>query len=181
MLYDGNGNFAGYVMPFVGDAVPIVDIYNPTLRAQKLPGMNRFYLHRMARNLAAAVEAVHDCGYVIGDLNESNILVTNTALVTIIDTDSFQVQDWLCPVGKPDYTPPELQGKHLRTERRSRAHDHFGLGVLLFQILMGGNHPFRGNWQGTGDSPQVPTRSSRGCSHMTRDTKTSSHRHRMSH
>ena len=36
----------------------------------------------------------HVRGYVVGDVNESNILVTPTALVTLgMDTDSFQVPD----------------------------------------------------------------------------------------
>ena len=43
--------------------------------------------------------------------NESNILVTDTALVTLVDTDSFQVREphnggvYRCPVGKPEFTP----------------------------------------------------------------------------
>ena len=55
--------------------------------------------------------------YVVGDLNESNILVKSSALVSLIDIDSFQVQErnggqmityacrWLS-----QNIPPELQG-----------------------------------------------------------------------
>ena len=56
-----------------------------------LPSFNRRYLHRTARNLAAALRALHESDYVIGDLNESNVMVTPSALVTVIDADSFQV------------------------------------------------------------------------------------------
>ena len=126
----------------------------PTPAPDVLPQFDRRYLLRTARNLAAALSALHSSGYVAGDLNESNVLVTPTALVTLIDTDSFQVREdreWksgasLCPVGKPEYTPPELQGKPLSEVMRLPDHDAFGLAVLIFQLLMEGSHPFRAQW-----------------------------------
>ena len=93
LLYDGTGRFVGYTMPHVRNAAQLLEVFNPALRAQTLPDFNRMYLHRTARNLAAALGALHNKGYVVGDLNESNVLVTPTALVSMIDTDSFQVQE----------------------------------------------------------------------------------------
>jgi hypothetical protein len=49
-----------------------------------------------------------------------------------------------CPVGKAEYTPPELQGVNFQTTDRSVEHDRFGLAVLIFQLLMAGFHPFAG-------------------------------------
>ncbi len=46
-----------------------------------------------ARNLAATTRAVHARSYVIGDLKHSNVLVSPKALVTLVDTDSFQAGD----------------------------------------------------------------------------------------
>ena len=69
----------------------------------------------------AQVSAIHDAGYVIGDLNQSNILVTSRGLVTFIDTDSFQVKEdgrrYLCLVRTPEYVAPELVGKDLAGRR----------------------------------------------------------------
>jgi hypothetical protein len=132
----------------------------------QVTSFNRRYLHRTARNLAAAMGALHAGSYVIGDLNESNIMVTPSALVTVIDADSFQVQRRIgakpilhpCPVGKPEYTPPELQGKTFAETARLPEHDRFGLAVLIFQLLMEGNHPFRAQWLGVGDPPAVEDR-----------------------
>jgi hypothetical protein len=109
---------------------------------------------------------LHAGSYVIGDLNESNIMVTPSALITVIDADSFQVQRRVgakpilhpCPVGKPEYTPPELQGKTFSETARLPEHDRFGLGVLIFQLLMEGNHPFRAQWLGQNDPPPVEER-----------------------
>jgi DNA-binding helix-hairpin-helix protein with protein kinase domain len=60
---------------------------------------------------------------------------------------------FLCQVGTPEYTPPELQGAQFDRVERSPNHDNFGLAVLLFQILFMGRHPFSGRYQGSGDMP----------------------------
>ncbi|HEY9852696.1 MAG TPA: GUN4 domain-containing protein [Leptolyngbyaceae cyanobacterium] len=149
----------GFLMRRVTEVRPVHDFYIPATRRDKSPYFNYLYLHRTARNLAAAVSALHAKGYVIGDVNESNILVTETALVTLVDTDSFQVLDlphnkiYRCPVGKPEFTPPELQGKTFRDIDRTPEHDLFGLAVVIFQLLMEGTHPFDGVFQGSGDPP----------------------------
>jgi DNA-binding helix-hairpin-helix protein with protein kinase domain len=158
----------GFVMPRVTGVQSIIDFYNPMTRRQRCPLFNYAYLHRTAHNLAATVRAIHVRGYVIGDVNESNILVTDTALVTLVDTDSFQVPDphtgvvYRCPVGKPEFTPPELQGKPFAQIDRAPEHDLFGLAVLLFQLLMEGTHPFAGVFQGSGDPPLLETRIAAG-------------------
>lgn len=166
LLFDSKRGLRGYCMPFVDQAVPLLDVFNPRRREHILPQFDRRYLHRTARNLAAALGALHRSGYVAGDVNESNVLVTPAALVTLIDTDSFQVREkrggsdivYPCPVGKPEYTPPELQGKSLAEVVRVPDHDTFGLAVLIFQLLMGGSHPFRAKWLGQGDPPPLEKR-----------------------
>jgi len=165
---DSNPHVVGYLMPRVSDMRPVFDFYNPKTRRQHCPHFNYSYLYRAGRNLASAVHALHTRGYVIGDVNESNILVSDTTLVTLVDTDSFQVPDakhnciWRCPVGKAEFTPPELQGRKFADVDRMPEHDLFGLGVMIFQMLMEGQHPFAGKFQGLGDPPPVEQRISSG-------------------
>jgi serine/threonine protein kinase len=166
MLYDSNRRLAGYLMPYIRQAVPALEVFNPRRRTAVLPEFDTRYLYRVARNLSAAVAALHRSSYVIGDLNESNVLVNPSALVTLIDTDSFQVQErqngrftiHYCPVGKLEYTPPELMGKTLKEVTRLPEHDGYALAVLVFQLLMGGNHPFRAQWLGSGEPPPLEKR-----------------------
>ena len=166
LLYTPSGELVGYVMVNVQNAVPLLLVFNPRSRAKTLPSFNRRYLHRAARNLAAALGALHASNYIVGDLNESNVMVTPSALITLIDANSFQVQRRVgskpilhpCPVGKPEYTPPELQGKTFAQVPRQPEHDRFGLAVLIFQLLMEGNHPFRAQWLGSDDPPPVEDR-----------------------
>ncbi|MGE0434941.1 MAG: helix-hairpin-helix domain-containing protein [Planctomycetota bacterium] len=148
---DEHGRVVGFVMPRVRRAHSVLRYANPGLRREHMPLFSYRYLLRAARNLASAVRELHEAGVVIGDVNESNILVTDTALATLVDADSFQVTDrdgrvWPCPVARPDYTPPELlqAGGNADYGRRTPTHDHFGLAVVLFQLLMEGTHPFAG-------------------------------------
>ena len=161
---DAEAHFAGYLMPRVSEAPPLFHCYNPGSRRRFYPAFDYLALHRVARNLSAAVHALHSRGYVIGDVNESNILVSDSALITLVDTDSFQVLDartgqtFRCPVGKPEYTPPELQNLSFATTDRRPEHDRFGLAVLIFQLLMEGTHPFAGIYQGSDDPPPYEQR-----------------------
>ena len=158
----------GFLMRRVSNMHAIMAYYNPRTRRQRCPLFNYRYLHRTGHNLAAAVRALHERGYVIGDINASNILVTDTALVTLVDTDSFQVREpqngviHRCPVGRPEFTPPELQGQAFANLDRVPEHDLFGLAVLLFQLLMEGAHPFAGVFQGRGDPPPYEARIASG-------------------
>ena len=166
LLYDEHSKFIGYVMPQIANTRTLLQIFNPQLRAHASLTCDGFFLHRAARNMAAAIGAIHKRDYIIGDLNESNILVTHQALVTIIDTDSFQTKEehdgqiifYPCPVGRPEYTPPELQGKRFKGEVRQPEQDAFALAVLIFQLLLGGNHPFRAIWLGPDMPPPIEER-----------------------
>jgi len=158
----------GFLMPRMTGMRSLISFYNPGIRRRQNPLFNYRYLHRAAGNLSAAVNALHVMNYVIGDINESNILVSDTALVSLVDTDSFQVRDpqsgeiYRCPVGKPEFTPPELQGRLFLDTDRSPEHDRFGLAVLIFQILMEGIHPYAGIFLGSGDPPPYEERIAAG-------------------
>lgn len=166
LLYNRNRRLIGYIMPHIGGAAPLLNVINPRLRAKTLPQFDLRYLYRTARNLATSLRVLHQAGYVAGDLNESNVLVTPSALVSLIDTDSFQVREVRggqvilhpCPVGKLEYTPPELHGKALSNTPRLPEQDAFSLAVLVFQLLMQGNHPFRAQWTGSGEPPPLEER-----------------------
>lgn len=166
LLAPGVNLVVGYLMPRVEHGRLALEFYNPRMRQQLCPLFHYRYLIRTAHNLAAALRAVHERGYVVGDLNESNVLVTNQALVALVDTDSFQVHTpnrlFRCQVGKPEYTPPELQNARFTEIDRLPEHDAFGLAVLIFQFLMQGTHPFAGMQVGEGEAGPIPRRIAAG-------------------
>lgn len=160
LLIDPHGRIVGYVMPLVPKMRKMIDFYNPKTRRKECPLFTYKYLAATALNLAIAVRALHQRGYVMGDVNESNILVAESTMVTLVDTDSFQVREpgngriHHCTVGTALFTPREMQGVDFSVVERRKEHDLFGLGVLLFQLMMEGSHPFQARFTGVGDSPE---------------------------
>jgi DNA-binding helix-hairpin-helix protein with protein kinase domain len=158
LLYDARGHCVGFLMPQVANTVDLLNVYNPRCRQALLPGFDWRYLHVTALNIASIVWAIHAAGYVIGDIKPQNILVSNRALPTVIDTDSFQVRHpqngrlYPCLVGSEGFTPVELIGTDLATVEQTEIHDRFRLGVIIYLLLFG-EHPFKGRWMGAGDSP----------------------------
>jgi DNA-binding helix-hairpin-helix protein with protein kinase domain len=152
-----NGAFVGYIMKKIGGHKPVHLLYSPASRKVEFARSSFPFLVRTASNMSRAVASVHATGCVIGDVNESGFLISSNATSVLIDSDSFQVTSgqkrFLCQVGKPEYTPPELLGARLDQVTRTANHDNFGLAVLVFQLLFMGRHPFAGRFSGTGDMP----------------------------
>lgn len=166
VVRNGSGAVVGFRMPAVDldRALPVFTAYNPDARRGQLPGITWRHLVRTARNLSSVVSALHRSGYVVGDLNESNVLVDRRALVTILDCDSIQVADPAtgelhhCGVARPEFLAPELAGRDLSATARRLASDRFALAVMVFLLLREGVHPYAGIWRGRGEPPDLSAR-----------------------
>jgi serine/threonine protein kinase len=142
----------GFLMPAVDAKIfrKAMSYMDPSDRTRLFGGgFNWKYLYTAAFNIVSCVAAIHEKGYCIGDINESNVLVAPNALITLIDCDSFQVSDhssgknYRCMVGKAEYAAPELQRKSYSEVDRTPESDCFALAVLIFQLLMEGTHPYQ--------------------------------------
>ncbi|NCR65190.1 MAG: SUMF1/EgtB/PvdO family nonheme iron enzyme [Microcystis aeruginosa LL11-07] len=159
ILEDNQGEVVGFLMPKVVGSETLLKICTPIMRRKYKLETNWYFLHVVARNIAAIIEAIHLKGYVLGDIKLENILVNNRGLPTIIDTDSFQVSDpysgkiYRCLVGSEGFTPAELIGMNIADVDQTEVHDRFRLGVVIYYLLFGGP-PFRGVWQGAGEQPE---------------------------
>jgi DNA-binding helix-hairpin-helix protein with protein kinase domain len=165
-----DGIFAGFLMPAVDmdDTVSLHRVTNPTDRGAATgatswaQGFTWKYLVHSAANLAHATDILHRSGTVIGDFNESNLRVTREARITFLDCDSMQISDpvsgerFFTGVGRPEWTPPELLNADWKTTVRHPSSDLFALAIHIYQLLLEGEHPFRGIWSGAGDKPWVP-------------------------
>jgi DNA-binding helix-hairpin-helix protein with protein kinase domain len=153
IIFSESGKFAGFAMRKVGGHKPIHDLLSPASRKTEFAGKTFRFLVQSALNVARAIASVHATSCVIGDINSSGILVSDDATVSLIDSDSFQIAEslrtFLCDVGVPEFTPPELQGKKFGHVKRTPNHDAFGLAVLVFRLLFMGRHPFSGRFEGT--------------------------------
>lgn len=147
-----DGRVVGFLMPKAANAEEAHVLYGPKSRKQKFPNAGYRFLVHVAMNIARAFVIVHKHGIVIGDINEKVALVERSGKVRLIDCDSFQItvgqHTYLCEVGVPIFTPPELHGlPSFRGLHRTDQHDLFGLAVLIFHLLFFGRHPFSGRHQ----------------------------------
>ncbi|MBL8259837.1 MAG: hypothetical protein JNM60_08530 [Candidatus Competibacteraceae bacterium] len=158
VLRDGpQGPVQGFIMPQVKGYHEIHSLYGPSHRKRTFPQADWSFLVHAARNLASAFETIHARGNVIGDVNPGNVVVSGQAMVKMIDCDSFQIDTgsrlFLCEVGVPQFTAPELQDRPFHGMQRGPNHDAFGLALLCFHLLFMGRHPFAGRYRGKGDMP----------------------------
>ena len=151
-----NGVIAGYTMPILNPNEswePIVEYYNRraaqstgTAQAREIQIDDRV---RMARNLALGFRAVHDAGYVIGDVNEKNVEVNRQNDIAMVDCDSYGFTDaasgrtFSNGMGRPEFQAPEAQSDY---NNRTQEQDLFGLAVVIFHLLTG-YHPYTVNNQ----------------------------------
>ncbi|NEP81855.1 MAG: DUF1036 domain-containing protein, partial [Okeania sp. SIO3B3] len=158
LIIDSQKNCVGFLMPEISNAKEMINIYHPKLRCQEAPKFNWYCLHIIALNFVSILKEIHARNYIIGDISAKNILVNDRSLVSLIDTDSFQVKDsktgkiYRCSVGSEGFIPPELVGKNLSQFTQTRYNDRFRLAVIIYYLLFG-YHPFTGKWTGSGDPP----------------------------
>jgi DNA-binding helix-hairpin-helix protein with protein kinase domain len=155
-LLRNGGMPCGFLMPKVSGHKDIHNLYSPRSRKVEFPTADWRFLVRACLNVSKAFAELHAAGCVIGDINHGGIAISEKATVRLIDCDSFQVfskgRSFLCEMGTPTFTPPELQDtKTFRGVVRTANHDNFGLAVMLFQLLLMGRHPFAGRFLGLGE------------------------------
>lgn len=144
VIFDSAGAFAGYTMPAVTGAVPLLKVFRESERDKFFSFRFTFeQAVKVAYNLSAVMTSLHERSITIGDFNEKNILVHSTGMVTVIDTDSFGLQigadSFPCEVVLPTIRAPELAKKK---NSFSTSSDCFALAIHVFRLLMGNNHPF---------------------------------------
>ena len=161
LLYNQDRQFVGYLMPLApaGSLTlqrSVMQIAKEAVRQELLPGWDRLDLAKVAQAVAAAVAQLHRNNILIGDINDGNFMVdpTDSSRIFLVDCDSYQFDGYPCPVGTMDYSHPNTAvrlgvtgdlnfGEFLRLEEE----ENYALAILLFRILMLGQHPFstRGN------------------------------------
>lgn len=85
---------------------------------------------------------LHDRNVILGDINPNNILVVSPTEVYFVDTDSYQIEGFPCPVGTINFTAPEIQRKDFSTFLRTIGNERFAVATLLFMIMLPGKPPY---------------------------------------
>lgn len=143
VLYNANKEFIGYLMPKAKGIELQKSVFGPKpLFLKKFPGWKKKDTVQLCVTLLEKIKYLHDRNIIIGDINPANILVVSPTEVYWVDTDSFQVEDFPCPVGTINFTAPEIQKKHFSDFLRTIGNENFAVATLLFMIMLPGKPPY---------------------------------------
>ena len=137
------GEFIGYLMPrATGITMQSAMFVKPRLE-KTFPNWNRLDLVNVAGTLLDHISYLHSLNIIVGDINPMNLLVMeDSTKVWIVDTDSFQIENYPCPVGTVNFTPPEIQGKNYAEFLRTKDQELFAVATMVFMILHPGKPPY---------------------------------------
>ena len=149
MLYNNSDEFVGYLMPKAKGHVLRHILNNRAYLQQHFPNWKKKDMVRLCLTVLQLFNRLHELNIIVGDINLDNILVESPHRVFFVDTDSYQIANYPCPVGTAHFTAPEIQGQHYPEFLRTMGHERFAVATLLFMMMMMGKAPYA--MQGGGD------------------------------
>lgn len=155
VLYDASHKFAGILMPCVSEykemSISVLKLGDEVIQ-KTYPKWNRLSLIELCIRICDIFDRMNRQYILMGDVNPRNILVNMNRAdgsdVRFVDCDSFQVGEFLCPVGTIVFTNPEMYNRvkentiDYSTTPRKQEDENYALAVLIFNILMLNQIPF---------------------------------------
>ncbi|MBR2591316.1 MAG: hypothetical protein IKE65_10435 [Clostridia bacterium] len=150
VIFSMKGEPVGYMMKKI-TGKPLSSIFDgDEVILKEFPYWKKQDLISLATDILQKIQYLHLFGILVGDLRLKNIVIDAQGTPWIVDIDSCQIDALPCPIGYPDFTPPELQKKEFKQQLRSYYNESFSCSVLMFKILFCGLHPYnQKNAQGT--------------------------------
>ena len=143
ILFNTKKEFVGYLMPPAKGQELQKSVFGPKpLFLKKFPNWKKRDTVELCVTILEKLKYLHDRNIILGDINPANILVVSPKEVYFVDTDSYQVEDYPCPVGTNNYTAPEIQNKHFSDFLRTKGNEYFAVATLLFMIMLPGKPPY---------------------------------------
>lgn len=105
LAYDEHEQIIGYTMSYITNAEKLSRLASREARDET--GMTNNDILKVFRDLHYTVSDIHEADVVIGDFNDSNVLVKNKRAY-LIDADSFQFGRYPCAVFQDEFIDPLL-------------------------------------------------------------------------
>jgi serine/threonine protein kinase len=128
------GQFVGYVMKAVPKATPLSEIFNTGI----LPfaSSHPYYRVTAALNILDAIHYLHQKNILIGDLKDDNILIRNEEEIFIVDTGSFQLEDYASNVLTRGWVDNNLNSNFdAKKNLRTVDDEYYPINRLAFELL----------------------------------------------
>jgi hypothetical protein len=124
--------FVGYVMDDITNAINLDESRDLSFR--QFSYLQRF---KIALEFLRHIEYLHQRQVIIGDMKFENVLVKDEDNVYIIDSGSFQVLDYPCPVFTKGFTNISYTSERLKTQLRQKEEEYFAINKIIFEIMIG--------------------------------------------
>ncbi len=142
IVLNKHNEFVGYIMPAVNGKTMQTSMFIKPQILKNFPNFKRRDLVNIAISFLKKIEFLHSMNIIVGDINALNILVEASGKIWFVDTDSYQIENFPCPVGSINFTAPEIQGKDCANFLRTKNHELFAVATMVFMILFPGKPPY---------------------------------------
>lgn len=142
LLYNQRNEFVGYLMKKAKGIELQRCVFIPKLLKKTFPEWNKVDTVTLCVTILKKLKYLHERNIILGDINPNNILVVSPQEVYFVDTDSYQIDGFPCPVGTINYTAPEIQRKEYSSFLRTLGNEYFAVATLLFMIMLPGKPPY---------------------------------------
>ena len=133
----------GYTMP-IAKGYLLSKIQNRAFMQENFPKWKKKDIVTLAFTIVEKFYYLHERNIIVGDINTRNIMFTSPTQVYFVDTDSYQIEGFPCPVGTNEFTCRELleTGSKFSECLRKWGHENFSLAILIYVLFMNGKHPY---------------------------------------
>jgi len=133
----------GYTMPIAKGHI-LSKVQNRAFMQEYFPKWKKKDIVTLAYTIVEKFYYLHERNIIVGDINTRNIMFTSPTQVYFVDTDSYQIEGFPCPVGTNEYTCRELleSGAKFPEFLRKWGHENFSLATLIYVLFMNGKHPY---------------------------------------
>ena len=143
LIYNDKNEFVGYVMPkAAGYEIGKSIFLSQKIFERKFPNWKKKEVVETIVTILKKMKYLHDRNIIMGDINQANILVVSPKEVYFVDTDSYQIEEFPCPVGMLNFVAPEIQGKKFSERLRTIGNENFAIATLLFMLMLPGKAPY---------------------------------------
>lgn len=143
LVLNSRNEIVGYTMPMAKGHI-LFKISNRAFVQENFPKWKKRDVVELAYTIASKFYYLHERNIIVGDINTRNIMFTSPTQVYFVDTDSYQIEGFPCPVGTNEFTCRELLagGNKFNETLRKWGHENFSLAILIYVLLMNGKHPY---------------------------------------
>jgi hypothetical protein len=137
------GHFVGYIMKEIKNVINLNDEFD---LAQKRIQPHPYYRTLALLNVLKPIDYLHRKNILVSDLKDSNILIRDEKHIYIVDSGSFQIEDYASTVLTPGWVD-ETFDKDFDAKKKLRIveDEYYAIYRIAFEILIGKSPHFNPN------------------------------------